>query len=229
MNEGQSQRIIILPHEAAHDQMPTIDLDIIEEIPLVVGEEVDPLLDMLARVSGALPLLEPAVPGLIDIVGNGLIDIGCNAMGIEIVSLKTNRPLAARLSEDALRFIMLNPNDAVDRSINWLMGSAFGDILHDRYHDDLVERIGATAAQQLANQLWSDVVLAHVLDARRELGTLSERLLYLTYACLYYNLGFCQAKLDGMAKVMERFSRLCMDGNYPIGLMADRKFLVLTA
>ena len=39
MNEGQSQRIIILPHEAAHDQMPTIDLDIIEEIPLVVGEE----------------------------------------------------------------------------------------------------------------------------------------------------------------------------------------------
>lgn len=236
--EGQALgRVIILPATTVQEeekQYPEIEL-VGEEIDMgeanvIVGTLFrDPILDILAPITDAMPLLNPPLDGLEALVAEVLEDIGCAPSGIEVVSMTKNRELALMLSDDARRFILLDPHDAIDRSINWLMGSAITDMLSDRYSEGLEAKLGGDRVQRLKNDLWKDIVLRHVADGRKEFGQLAERLLYVTYLCVYHQMAFQMSGMTEMAGVMEKLCSLCVSGNYPLGLLCDKRFLVFTA
>jgi hypothetical protein len=208
-----------------------------ENLQVIIGKAIslpptaeaaarDPILAFV-QPAGDVVRLSPANDGLEGRLKEALDGIGSDA-SVEIVPIDRTRSLAARLSPDALLFVRLELDNAIDRSLNWLMASTLPDMLSDRYANVVASALGDGACERLRVQLWKDVVLANLHQGRRDIGALAERLLLNAYAALYYRTALELAGMQETAIAVERFAALSAAGHHPIGLLADRTFLVIT-
>lgn len=188
-----------------------------------------PVMDAMAPLIGDSVRLRREIPGLARIVGPTLDALGIPYAGIRTVAESSPREFLRELSEDALRFISLRPNDMLARAINWRFGTQFDELLNDALGAAMASEVDPARLARLKGRLWIEIFRRPNTDARNGLGELGGMILQVRYAVAYHLAAFVMARRTDRQPPLRTLLELIRSGNVPVGKLQDGTVIVVTS